>query len=152
MHVFYGSSHRVYNNKVQRNPNGVIYYERFFLPLGVCADCAAGGHSLSDSYQQYSCSLYSLLSPSLRDILVISHPFPPPSVLNAVHSLSLIGECEFCHHLINVQDSARSGSSAPLGTSVHAHPCSHRGVRRRKTHTHTHIGPYAHARYCHFGY
>lgn len=62
-----------------------------------------------------------------------------PSVLNGLHSLSLIGECEFCHHLINVQVSAHSGSSAPVGTSVHAHPCSHRGVRRRKLHTHSAI-------------
>lgn len=62
--------------------------------------------------------------------------FPTPSVLNGLHSLSLIGECKFCHHLINVQVSARTGSSAPVGTSVHAHPCSYRGVRHRKTHTH----------------
>lgn len=77
---------------------------------------------------------------------------PSLSVLNGLHSLSLIGECKFCHHLINVQVSAHAGSSAPVGTSVRAHPCSHRGVRRRKTHAHTYIRPYAHARYCHFGY
>lgn len=75
---------------------------------------------------------------------------PRPSFLNGHHSHSLIGDCEFCHNLINVQVSAHSGSSAPVGTSVRAHPCSHRGVRRRKAHTHFH--PYAHASYCHFGY
>lgn len=75
---------------------------------------------------------------------------PRPSVLNGHHSHSLIGDCEFCHYLIIVQVSAHSGSSAPVGTSVRVHPCSHRGVKRRKAHTHFH--PYAHASYCHFGY
>lgn len=75
---------------------------------------------------------------------------PGAALSNGRHSHPLIGEREFCHYLINVQVSARSGSSAPLGTSVRVHPSSHGGVRSRKTHAH--FGPYAHASYCHFGY
>lgn len=36
---------------------------------------------------------------------------------SAVHFL-LIGKCEFCHHLINVQVSTLYASSAPAGTSA----------------------------------
>lgn len=72
--------------------------------------------------------------------LILLPPPPRPSVLNGHHSHSLIGECEFCHYLINVQVSARSGSSAPVGTSVHAHPCSQWRcqTQKRLTRTHTH--------------
>lgn len=60
-------------------------------------------------------------------------------VSNGIHSLCLIGECKFCHRLINVQVFAHAASFAPVSTSVHAHPCSHRGVRHRKTLTHVPI-------------
>lgn len=51
----------------------------------------------------------------------------PPFQTSTIH-FPLIGECEFCHHLINVPVSTLSASSAPAGTSVHAHLPSHRGV------------------------